>query len=338
MKRRLAPIVLGVAAIAGCATSQQSEPGTTLTSTTSTTTSVSSTTTTAAPTTTAAAETTAAPTTTAAADTTAPDTALPAGPTGDVFPLFIGEGDGLLTPLGQWDGGAWATTPDDATLPDAGREFTLSRLAGPVDGTVDGTGEVCFDERVGPTMTPAGGNAIPPAARYNGVALPPPDWPLQPRRVAELGDDVPGYQELGEGAFDEFDVDATAGAVEQLVIADLDGDGNTEALVVFERVQEPTAGSPEVVLGSPGDFSGLLLVDTESRAATTVLSSVVIDDGDELSIEFLEQYRVLDVADYNGDGRMEVAVSAWYSEGAGVAVFTFDGGELNEALATGCGL
>ena len=69
-----------------------------------------------------------------------------------------------------------------------------------------------------------------------------------------------------------------------------------------------------------------------------MLSSVVIDDGDELSIEFLEQYRVLDVADYNGDGRMEVAVSAWYSEGAGVAVFTFDGGELNEALATGCGL
>ncbi|MEM8620674.1 MAG: hypothetical protein AAGF73_13225 [Actinomycetota bacterium] len=336
MKTRLAPIVLGAATIAGCATTQQSEPGTTLAAT-STTTSAPSATTTTEPTTTVAAETTAAPTTTSAA-TTAPGTTLPAGPTGDVLPLFVGDGDGLLTPLGQWDGEAWATTSEDATLPDAGREFTLSRLAGPTDGTVDGTAEVCFDERVGPTMTPAGGNASPPNARYNGVALPPPDWPLQPRRVVELGDDVPGYQELGESAFDEFDVDVTAGAVEQLVIADLDGDGNTEALVVFERIQEPTPGSPEVVLGSPGDFSGLLLVDTESRAATTVLSSVVTDDGDELSIEFLEQFRVLDVADYNGDGRMEVAVNAWYYEGAGVAVFTFDDSELDEALAVGCGL
>ncbi|MEM9516857.1 MAG: hypothetical protein AAGA42_18565 [Actinomycetota bacterium] len=336
IRRTFAVLVAG-AALAACATSQESDPGTTLTSTTSTS-STSTTSTTIAATTTEAPATTAAETTTTAAPTTeAPASTLPPGPTGDVFALYLGDSSGALTPLGTWDGGDWAAASDDEALPDAGREFTISRLSGAVDGTVDGSVEVCFDGRIGPTVSPDAGPAVPPEAGYNGVALPPPGWSLQPRRVADLDDDIPGYQELGEAAFDSADVDAAAGAIEQLVVADLDGDGNTEALVVFERVQEAESGTPEATLGSPGDFSGVLLVDTASRASTTVLSSVVLADDDEISIEFLEQYRILDVADYNGDGRMEIAVSAWYYEGAGVAVFAFDDGELNEVLATGCG-
>ncbi|MEO1055289.1 MAG: hypothetical protein AAFY28_00090 [Actinomycetota bacterium] len=336
--RRTVALMLAGAALAACATSQESDPGTTLTSTTSTS-STSTTSTTVAATTTEAPATTAAETTTTAAPTTAaPVSTLPPGPTGDVFPLYIGDSSGALTPLGTWDGGDWAAASDDEPLPESGREFTVSRLSGAVDGTVDGATEACpIDGRVGPTISPDAGPAVPPEAGYNGVALPPPGWPLQPRRVAELDDDIPGYQELGEAAFDSADVDATAGTIEQLVIADLDGDGNTEALVVFERVQEAESGTPEATLGSPGDFSGVLLVDTASRASTTVLSSIVLASDDEISIEFLEQYRILDVADYNGDGRMEIAVSAWYYEGAGVAVFSFNGGELDEVLATGCG-
>jgi hypothetical protein len=75
-----------------------------------------------------------------------------------------------------------------------------------------------------------------------------------------------------------------------------------------------------------------------------VLLSVVPDDaddgdnGDDGSFEVLERYRILDVADLNGDGRMEVLVHAWYYEGASVIVYTYDDdGELTEVLATGCG-
>ncbi len=337
LRRAIAPLV-AAALLAACATSQESEPGTTLTSTiatssTSTTSTTIAATTTEAPTTTAAATTTTSPPTTAA-----PASTLPPGPTGDVFPLYLGDETGALTPLGTWDGGDWAAATDDEPLPDDGREFTVSRLSGAVDGTVDGSTEACpIDGRIGPTISPDAGPAVPPEAGYNGVALPPPGWALQPRRVAELDDEIPGYQELGEAAFDAADVDATAGTIEQLVVADLDGDGNSEALVVFELVQDAEQGTPEATLGSAGDFSGVLLVDTASRASTTALSSVVMASDAEISIEFLEQYRILDVADYNGDGRMEVAVSAWYYEGAGVAVFAFDDGELNEVLATGCG-
>jgi len=34
---------------------------------------------------------------------------------------------------------------------------------------------------------------------------------------------------------------------------------------------------------------------------------------------------------------MEVAVHAWYYEGSSVIVFEYDGTELTEVLATGCG-
>jgi hypothetical protein len=46
---------------------------------------------------------------------------------------------------------------------------------------------------------------------------------------------------------------------------------------------------------------------------------------------------VLDVADLNGDGRMEVLVHAWYYEGASVIVYTYDGTDFTQVLATGCG-
>ena len=39
----------------------------------------------------------------------------------------------------------------------------------------------------------------------------------------------------------------------------------------------------------------------------------------------------------NGDGRMEVAVHAWYFEGAAVLIYEYDGTSLTEVLATGCG-
>ena len=80
--------------------------------------------------------------------------------------------------------------------------------------------------------------------------------------------------------------------------------------------------------------AALLVIDVTTRTAETVLLSAV-DRG--AGGQIIERYRVLDVADLNGDGRMEVLVHAWYYEGAGVLVYTYDGSTLTEVLATGCG-
>ncbi len=101
--------------------------------------------------------------------------------------------------------------------------------------------------------------------------------------------------------------------------------------MAFEFVQ-PSAGP-----GAPGDLAALLVVDVETRAADTVLSTAVDQAAGADTFPLIERYRVLDVADLNGDGRMEVLVHAWYYEGAAVLVYTYDGTSLTEVLATGCG-
>ena len=95
---------------------------------------------------------------------------------------------------------------------------------------------------------------------------------------------------------------------------------------------QPSAGP-----GAPGDLTALLVIDADTRAADTVLLSAVDQEADPETFPIIERYRVLDVADLNGDGKMEVLVHAWYYEGAAVIAYTFDGGELTEVLATGCG-
>ena len=81
----------------------------------------------------------------------------------------------------------------------------------------------------------------------------------------------------------------------------------------------------------------MLLIDTATRESSTALKAFVDQDLDPTAFPVTTRYRVIDVADYNGDGRTEVAVHAWYYEGSSVILFEYDGTELVEVLATGCG-
>jgi hypothetical protein len=314
---------------AACTTEEASDPGPTLTTTATT----STTSTTTAPTTTEAPETTIA-----VESSTTPPTTLPAGPTDELVPLFIGGGAGAgWLFLGAWQEGGWQGSTDPSGNPirpgvEAGASFTVSNLDGEAPVVLGENIEACFDDRVGPSIDVDVAPPDPPGYGYNAVAVLSQPWPLKPRAVAVTSTSPDAYRALGEAAFADEPVDATQGAIEQVVVADLDGDGTDEALASFEFVQ-PSAGP-----GAPGDLAALLLIDVDTRDADTVLlSSVDQDIADDGSFELIERYRVLDVADLNGDGRMEVLVHAWYYEGAAVIVYTFDGTELTEVLSTGCG-
>ncbi len=313
--------------VAACTTEEQSTPGPTLTTTSSTSTSSTTTTT-----------TTIAPTTTEPVASTAVDTTLPAGPADALVPLFVGGADsaGWLF-LGAWQQDRWQEPADPSGNPirpgvEAGTRFIVSNLAGETPVVLGENTEACFDGQVGPSIDADVAAPEPPGFGYNAVAVFQQPWPLKPRPVAVTSTSPEAYRALGEAAFADRPVDASQGDIEQLVVTDLDGDGDDEALASFEFVQ------PGIGPGTPGDFAGLLLIDTTTaRTTDAVLLWSIDQDADEESVDVLERYRVLDVADLNGDGRMEVLVHAWYYEGASVLVYTYDGNELTRVLATGCG-
>lgn len=281
--------------------------------------------------------TTVAPTSTVVETTAVPTTTLPppsGDPTGDVVPLFAGSDLGPWLFLGRWDGSAWTGPFDADDQPvDPGlasnATLTISDLGrGARDGASGPIGESCFDGRTGPVITPNAGVPSVPGFGYSAIALPA-DWPLRPRPVVEVEADVPAYVAAGVALFADDAVDAASGRVDQIVVADVDGDGDTESLVVFGSDPGPTAGA---------GFSGLLLVDADSGAATTIEKSVGQEDpGQEGVFSTFERFRVLDVVDLNGDGLMEIVSRSWYSEGAGVSVATYDGSSVTEVVSTGCG-
>jgi hypothetical protein len=329
---RLAVAVSVALLVASCTTEEQSSPRPTLTSTSS-----STSTTTPPPESTS---TTTPPPESTSATTEAPEstTTSPTGPADTLVPLLVGGADsaGWLF-LGAWQQDRWQEATDPSGNPirpgiGAGTPYVVSNLDGETPVVLGDNTEACFDERVGPAIDVDVAPPDPPGFGYNAVALPQVPWAIKPRPVAVTATAPDAYRTLGADAFDDEPVDAAPGTVEQLVVTDLDGDGDDEALVAFEFIQ-PSAGP-----GAPGDLAALLVIDATSRAAETVLLSAVPEaDGDDESFEIIERYRVLDVADLNGDGRMEVLVHAWYYEGAAVIVYTYADDELTEVLSTGCG-
>jgi hypothetical protein len=314
-------------AAAACTSEQTSSPGPTLTSTTSTTT-------TAPPATTEPPVDT-TPATSEPVDTV-PPTTLPTGPADVQLPLLVGGSGGGLLYLGAWDFDTWSPPVDDDGTPVApsvgpGTVVTVSNLGTEIAAVLGAFTESCFDGREGPTIDVAVPSPEPPGFGYGAVVLPTPDWPLTPRPVAVTATGPAAYGELGAAAFAGDPVDTARGAVRQVVVADLDGDGDDEAVVVFEGVDE------SAITGAPGDLAAVLLVDATTRASSTIAKAFVEADVGPDDFPVIERYRVIDVADYNGDGRMEVAVHAWYYEGSSVIVYEYDGSGLVEALATGCG-
>jgi hypothetical protein len=253
-------------------------------------------------------------------------------------PLVIGGADsaGWLF-LGAWQQDRWQEATDPSGNPirpgiSAGSGVVVSNLDGQTEAATGENTEACFDGRVGPAIDVDVAPPDPPGFGYNAVAVVGATWPLGPRPVAVTSTAPDAYRALGAAAFDDEPVDASKGAIEQLVVTDLDGDGDDEALAAFEYIQ------PSVGPGAPGDLAALLVIDATTRAAETVLlSAVPADVGGDEPFEIIERYRVLDVADLNGDGRMEVLVHAWYYEGASVIVYTYADGELTKVLSTGCG-
>lgn|GEM_PF-1990737 len=288
--------------------------------------------------------TTTVPTTTVADDaattsTVPPTTAAPA-PTGDPTSISTdvfagGSADGWFF-MGRWNGSEWEPVRDDTGTPDdpavaSGDEVTVVELdAAPLAGFVGSDAAVCTDDRLGPSISPSPGAPDNPGFGYRAVAFTA-DWNPQPRTVALVDAEVVQYADAGRAVFDgrveAGDLDVAS--VKQIVVSDIDGDGDTEALVAF---------------GGPS-FSSLLLIDTDTRESTTIAESIDEavppttdadgNDGSATTSGF-SRFRTLAVADANGDGLMEIVVHSWLDDLATATVFTYDGSSTDDVLIATC--
>ena len=276
-------------------------------------------------------EPTAPETTTTVPPTTTPP---PSGTPSSTSTQFFGGGDpdGWLY-LGRWTGNAWESALDDDQQPRQPAIATDDVLiheidVEPIPGTVGATVEACSDGRTGPVISPNARAPEEPGFGYRSIAFAA-EWTTQPRQIALVDAQIDSYAAAGVAAFEGTGVDAAGGTIQQIVVTDLDGDGDDESLVTF-------GGS---------DFSALLLIDADSgRSLTVARDNVAVAPTDtgattettEPADPSSETYRTLAVADLNGDGLMEFIVHAWEDADATVIVNSYDGTEVTAVLTAGC--
>ncbi|MEM1332874.1 MAG: hypothetical protein AAGG08_05390, partial [Actinomycetota bacterium] len=222
--------------------------------------------------------TTAAPTT-APPSTVPPTTVVPVGdPTPASTPIFAGSSNDAWLYLGRWTSSGWERAFDDGggqrlyDLAD-GIDVTISELGQvPVSGTAGPPGEACFSEGVGsiegPIITPNAGVPDTPGFGYRAVAFPA-AWNTDPREAVVIDETIQAYADAGLAAFVDTGVETQVGEVDQTVVSDLDGDGDTQVLVVYGHENERVEGQTEPV----GGYSALLLIDADTGAVTEVEKS-----------------------------------------------------------------
>lgn len=281
-------------------------------------------------------DSTAPATTTTATTAPLPTTTAAPEPTDDTVLVYAGgSGGGTWQRLGAWDGTTWVDLDDDATF-DPGVIDRVSVASVDLPGAVAGVDATmsdyaCVDAPLHVGIVPDVDLPESPLGwGYNGVAVRA-DWPLQPRPVSAVGLGADVYQTVGEELLaGRPGIDPADGDVVQVLRVDLDGDGTEEVLVSFRYLSAPD-------FGALGDFS---IVYVRHVRAGGVEDEIVYEYLVPESPDFPAPGRgsVVAVADLNGDGRMEVAISGSYWETQVIEVFELRDGSLSRILTGGCGV
>lgn len=267
--------------------------------------------------------------------TTGPQTstvpAKSAGPALTGTPVIVGP----ESVAGWWNGREWVEADGGvAQVPVKGGEtYKLVRLDDPiVTATGSAAQEGCETNPGTSKVDIAGLNrefdiAEPPSIAVSAVNNP------RPRAVEVLNPQAKLYKEAAAQLLKRRGIDDNDADVVQVIRADLDDDRKNEVIVVAERLADPKTLYAEV-----GDYSLVFLrrVVDERLTTTVVEESIPVARPEETP--FITSQRLAAVADLNGDGRMELAVSGRYYEGAGVNFYELKpDGTIAEVMRSGCG-
>lgn len=235
--------------------------------------------------------------------------------------------DGTL--LGWWSDNGWQSDPDFAVLDD-GDEYRIFSLSEPEVQSVAGPPLVHCD-----TVVDAGtGYDVPltPPALGLGVSA---HAPIR-AGAAEAVEPERVHVDAAHTVLEEREIDHEDPSFAQLIRADLDRDGNAEFLAVLER----GAGSFPTL----GDY-GIVMIMFEGNPKPLVLAEHVVselsaDGGIDDWFYTATVFRFDAVADVNGDGVDEIALSSGGYEWWGTELYEWrderDG--FASVLANGCGV
>ncbi|GAA5436502.1 hypothetical protein M8445_08620 [Deinococcus aquaticus] len=265
-------------------------------------------------------------------------TAQAAAPAGLHPTLAVMPGEPTAYLLGSWQGGRWLSAPQ-----------TRARLQGTESYRRLAPGVTPTQLRAGGIATSLGAPCedtfeVPVPSLPRGLAvLTPAALNAQPRPVTELPTRNATYERIVRDELIRRGVVAPQVTLTRLTRTDLDGNGTQEVIIEARRFRGASGDFPPPT-GQPGDYSLLLLRHvTAGRAVTTVLGAHVAprtpwnpESSDPMPMA--TQYRLVGVADLNGDGRMELVLHDAYYEGAGFTVQEWTPAGLRPTpLDSGCG-
>lgn len=237
--------------------------------------------------------------------------------------------------LGWWDGAEWLSLEDGEPPAAAGDlyqvlllgEETMAAVGGPLTGGcefIEGSRAVDLGIEIDewPQPTPI---AVSTTAE------------LMPHPVELLTTPPAVYEPIVSELLATRGVVDPAPPLVQVIRTDLEGDGVDEVLIAAER-NETGALNPAAV----GDYSILILRKLiEGEVQTAIIADYVVEDpGVEGSIIALDTLRFTAVADFNGDGKMEIAYTSQYYEGSSTHLVEYVNDDLGpvHVLSVGCGV
>src|SRR5687767_4859342 len=117
--------------------------------------------------------------------------------------------------------------------------------------------------------------------------------------------------------------------ITRILLVDLDGDGEDEALISATNYFTEDGGVP-MDTPAPGSYSIVLLRRVVAGKAQTefVAGQLYPKDQDTPNV-----YEIPAVLDLNGDGKLEVIVDSQYYEGAASTIYDCSGGKCKEVLS-----
>lgn len=232
---------------------------------------------------------------------------------------------------GWWDGdnGTWVDTePVTPGIPLAtGSELQVASLVGPLPPVVAGA-PVRDCEPLGTWTT-----SLEPVIDWGADAVAVDgSWPLIPRPVTVLSPTIPDYQRAVVEYLEQRGLSDVPVAVDQVIRADLDGDGVDE-VVVAARHPDATNG----IGAQAGYFSVVLLRRVVAGGVETTAVFEDLHPVADTDFPTMVLGSVSVIADLNGDAAMEVAIKLRHYEGIGTDVYELTSGTPNKVLSAGCG-
>ena len=220
----------------------------------------------------------------------------------------------------------WVVPEDLAQIPlEGGEEYQVVMLDQPLTTAVGSAPSLCE-----PSQTPVldFDPPLPGEFRDPGALAVMADWDLRPSPV-RVEDELDAVHVAAmTDVLESLGVEDEP-AIFQNVVADIDGDGVDEIVLVAKRLADN-------LFAQPDDYSVVILRKmVEGEWQTAILEASVA----EPESPYILSHSIAAIADLNGDAKMEIAVDAVYYEGSGTAAYEYidDDRGPEVVLGGGCG-